>query len=231
MLKFFYSAAPNPMKVALFLEEAGLEYEAIPVDGKRGDQHSPTYKAINPNAKVPAILDDGHPVFDSNAILLYLAEKTGLFLSPDEPGARGQFLSWLMFVASGLGPFSGQAVHFRNFAPEPVPYGIKRYDYEARRHWQLVDDRLARGRYMMGETYTILDMAVWGWGDRLTYMLADKDIMQQYPNLDRLMKELDARPAAKRARDLPNRHEFKKEMDEEAMRFMYPQLFAVEPTY
>jgi GST-like protein len=229
MLKFFYSAAPNPMKVALFLEEAGLEYEAIPIDGKRGDQHSPTFKAINPNAKVPVILDDGQPVFDSNAILLYLAEKTGQFLPPDAPGSRGQLLSWLMFIASGLGPFSGQAVHFRNFAPEKVPYGIKRYDFEARRHWQIIDDRLARGRYMLGEAYTILDMAVWGWGNRLTYMLGDDHIMQQYPNLDRLMTELDARPAAQRARALPSRHEFKTEMDEAAMRFMYPQLFADEP--
>lgn len=229
MLKFFYSAAPNPMKVALFLEEAGLEYEAVPIDGKRGQQHSPTFKTINPNAKVPAILDDGHPVFDSNAILLYLADKTGQFLAPDEPGARGQLLSWLMFIASGLGPFSGQAVHFRNFAPEQVPYGIKRYDFEARRHWQLVDDRLAQGQYMLGETYTIVDMAVWGWGDRLTYMLADDDIMQTYPNLQRLMQEIDARPAAKRAKALPTRHDFQVEMDETAMRHMYPQLFAADP--
>ncbi|MFN2329802.1 MAG: glutathione S-transferase family protein [Chromatocurvus sp.] len=229
MLKFFYSAAPNPMKVALFLEESGLDYEAIPIDGKRGDQHTPTFKVINPNSKVPAIIDEGQPVFDSNAILLYLAEKTGLFLPGDEPGARGQLLSWLMFIASGVGPFSGQAVHFRKFAPETVPYAIKRYDFEARRHWQIVDDRLARSRYMLGHTYTIVDMAVWGWGDRLTYMLADDDIMARYPNLDRFMREIDARPAAKRARDLPNRHEFKVEMDEEAMRFMYPQLFAADP--
>lgn len=229
MLKFFYSAAPNPMKVALFLEEAALEYDAIPIDGKRGEQHSSTYKVINPNAKVPAIIDEGHAVFDSNAILLYLADKTGQFLPAETPGSRGQLLSWLMFIASGLGPFSGQAVHFRNFAPEQVPYAIKRYDFEARRHWQLIDDRLARGRYMMGDDYTILDMAVWGWGNRLTYMLADEDIMREYPHLDRLMQELDARPAAQRAKDLPNRHAFKTEMDEEAMRFMYPQLFAADP--
>lgn len=229
MLTFFYSAAPNPMKVALFLEESGLPYEAVPIDGKRGDQHRSTFKVINPNSKVPAIIDDGHPVFDSNAILLYLAEKTGLFLPADEPGARGQLLSWLMFVASGIGPFSGQAVHFRKFAPETVPYAIKRYDFEARRHWQMVDDRLARSPYMLGNTYTIVDMAVWGWGDRLTYMLADDDIMATYPHLNRFMQEIDARPAAKRAKDLPNRHDFKTDMDEEAMRFMYPQLFAAEP--
>jgi GST-like protein len=229
MLKFFYNAAPNPMKVALLLEETGLAYEPVPIDGKRGDQHTAAFKAVNPNAKVPAIIDDGHAVFDSNAILLYLAEKTGQFLPPDVPGARGQLLSWLMFIASGVGPFSGQAVHFRNFAPEKIPYGIKRYDYEARRHWQLVDDRLAQGRYVLGDTYTIVDMSVWGWGDRLTYMLGDDDIMLQYPNLDRLMREIDARPAARRARDLPRQHAFQTEMDEAAMRHMYPQLFAADP--
>ena len=229
MIRFFFSGAPNPMKVALFLEESGLDYEAIPIDGKLGQQHTPTFRAINPNGKVPAIIDDGVAVFDSNAILLYLAEKTGQFLPGDTPADRGPLLSWLMFVASGVGPFSGQAVHFRNFAPEKVPYGIKRYDFEARRHWQIVDDRLARHRYMLGDTYTIVDMAVWGWGDRLTYMLGDDDIYAKYPNLDRLMQEIEARPAAKRARALPTTHKFKTEMDEAAMRYMYPQLFAPDP--
>lgn len=230
MLTFFYNAAPNPMKVALFLEETGLPYEPVPIDGKKGQQHSPTFTAINPNAKVPAIIDDGVPVFDSNAILLYLAEKTGQFLGPE--GSRGALLSWLMFVASGLGPFSGQAVHFRNFAPgapDAHPYAFKRYDYEARRHWRIVEARLGKGRYMLGEHYSIVDMAVWGWGDRLTYMLGDDAIMEKFPNLDRLMKEIDARPAAQRARALPTRHAFQKEMDEAAMRYMYPQIFAPDP--
>ena len=121
MLKFYYSAAPNPTKVALFLEEAGLPYEPIPVDTRKGDQHKPEYLAINPNAKVPAIVDGDVVVFDSNAILLYLAEKTGKFCRANTPKARGELLSWLMFVASGVGPYSGQAVHFRNYAPEKLP--------------------------------------------------------------------------------------------------------------
>src|ERR1044072_3268089 len=112
MLKFYFNGAPNPNKLALFREEAGLEYEPIPVDTRKGDQHKPDFLKINPNAKVPAIDDDGTIVFDSNAILLYLAEKTGKFL----PKARAQLLSWLMFVASGVGPYSGQAVHFKHFA-------------------------------------------------------------------------------------------------------------------
>ncbi|MGD1886163.1 MAG: glutathione S-transferase family protein [Cohaesibacteraceae bacterium] len=115
MITFFYSMAPNPMKVALFLEESGLDYRAVPVDTKKAEQHTDVFKAMNPNAKLPVIKDGETVVFDSNAILLYLADKTGKFLpAPDQ---RGALLSWLMFVASGLGPFSGQAVHFRNFSP------------------------------------------------------------------------------------------------------------------
>ncbi len=229
MIRFFYNMAPNPMKVALMLEEAEIDYEAVPIDTRRGEQHTDTFKALNPNAKLPVITDGEAVIFDSNAILLYLAEKTGRFLPAGGSAQRGELLSWLMFVASGVGPFSGQAVHFRNFAPEKVPYAIKRYDFEARRHWQLVDDRLAKGPYMLGDTYTIVDMAVWGWGSRLTYMLGDDDIMSKFPNLDRLMHEIDARPAAVRAKALKERHTFKAEMDEVALRSLYPQIFAPQP--
>jgi GSH-dependent disulfide-bond oxidoreductase len=228
MLEFYYNAAPNPLKVGLFLEESGLEYTPIPIDTRRGDQHSPGYLKINPNAKAPAIVDDGVVVFDSNAILLYLAEKTGQFL-PD-PAMRGDLLSWLMFVASGVGPFSGQAVHFRNFAPNRVPYAIKRYDYEARRHWNVVNDRLADHRYMLGDTYTIVDMAVWGWAGRVPFMLAKDDAFDEFPNLKRLMDEIDARPAAQRAVALKEQHSFKVEFDDAAMRHLYPQIFAPDPT-
>ena len=103
MLKFYYSGAPNPTKVALFLEETGMPYEAIPVDTGKGEQRKPEYLAINPNAKLPAIVDGDVTVFDSNAILLYLAEKTGKFLPPKSDKARGELLSWLMFVATGVG--------------------------------------------------------------------------------------------------------------------------------
>src|ERR1700732_3383693 len=158
MLKFYYSGAPNPTKVALFLEEAGIPYEAIPIDTRKGKQHKPEFVAINPNAKLPAIVDGDVTVFDSNAILLYLAEKTGKFMPPKGDKARGELLSWLMFVASGVGPYSGQAVHFRNAAPEKLPYAINRYMYEAQRHFGILDARLAKQRYMIGDTYTIVDM-------------------------------------------------------------------------
>jgi hypothetical protein len=127
MIKFYYNTAPNPTKVALGLEEMGLPYELVPVDTRKGEQHTASFLAINPNAKVPAIVDDGVTVFDSNAILLYLAEKTGKFLPGTSLAARGEMFSWLMFVASGIGPYSGQAVHFRNFAPEPKDYAVNRY--------------------------------------------------------------------------------------------------------
>lgn len=227
MLKFYYNAAPNPLKVALFLEETGLPHEAVPIDTKRGDQHQPGYLAINPNAKVPAIDDDGSVVFDSNAILLYLGEKTGQFMAG--PQARGQLLSWMMFIASGVGPFSGQAVHFRNFAPGDNPYARKRYDYEARRHWRIIDDRLGQGRYMMGDDYTIADMAVWGWAPRIPFMFANPHAMDEFPNIARLMAELDARPAAQRALTLKDKYAFKMEMDEAATRNLYPQIFAPDP--
>lgn len=225
MLKFYFNAAPNPLKVALFLEESGLPYEPVPVDTKLAEQHSPAYLAINPNAKVPAIVDGDVTVFDSNAILLYLAEKTGQFLPEDTPVKRGALLSWLMFIASGIGPYSGQAVHFRNFAPGDHPYARKRYGFEAQRHWQIIEDRLTQGRYMMGDRYTILDMALWGWAPRIPFMMGE-DAAAGFPNITRLMNELNARPAATRALTLKDRHSFKQEMDEAAMRALYPQIFA-----
>src|SRR6201996_6287878 len=111
MIKFYYHPSPNPAKVALFLEETGVPYEMVPVDTRKGEQHSPGFRAINPNGKTPAIVDGDVTVFDSNAILMYLAEKSGQFLPDDTPVARGQMLSWMMFIASGIGPYSGQAVH------------------------------------------------------------------------------------------------------------------------
>ena len=225
-IEFFFNAAPNPLKVSLFLEESGVEYRAVPIDTKRGDQHTDGYHQINPNAKVPAIRDGETIVFDSNAILLYLAEKTGQFLPKDAPTARGELLSWLMFIATGVGPYSGQAFHFRNMAPENLPYAIKRYHYEANRHWQIIDNRLKGRRYMMGDTYTIIDMAVWGWAPRIPYVLAEDNAFDRFVNIRRLMDELNARPAAQRAHDLSQSHAFQTEMDDTAMRNMYPQIFA-----
>ena len=225
MIKFYYNLAPNPTKVALFLEEAGLPYELVPVDTRKGHQHTPEFRAINPNGKVPAIVDDDVTMFDSNAILLYLAEKTGKFLPPNTPQARAQLLSWLMFVASGVGPYSGQAVHFKHHAPEQLHYAVNRYRFEAKRHYGIVDARLAKQRYMVDETYTIVDMALWGWARMVPLVLGD-DAWAAMPHLKRLMDEINARPAAQRALALKDKHSFKTEMDEESRRNLFPQNYA-----
>ena len=225
MLKFFFNGSPNPTKVALFLEEAGIAYEPLPVDTRKGEQFGAAFLAINPNGKVPAIVDGDVTVFDSNAILLYLAEKSGKFLPNGSPAMRGELLSWLMFVATGVGPFSGQAVHFRHFAPEKVPYAHKRYEYEARRHFGVLEAHLAKRRYMVGDVYSIVDMEVWGWARMLTFILGD-GVWDKFPNLKRLHDEISARPAAARAIALKDKHKFKAEMDDEARAHMFKHLAA-----
>jgi GST-like protein len=223
MLKFYYSGAPNPTKIALFLEEAGLPYEPIAVDTRKGDQHKPDYLAVNPNAKVPAIVDGDTTVFDSSAILLYLGEKTGKFMPAKTDKARGELLSWMMFVASGVGPYSGQSVHFRVYAPEKNEYAINRYAFEAQRHFGIIDERLGKQKYMLGDTYTIVDMNVWGWA-RLIPNVIGADAWDKYKNLKRLTDEISARPAAVKAVALKDQYKFKTEMDDEARFAMFPHL-------
>jgi GST-like protein len=223
MLKFYFNAGPNPNKVALFLEESGLPYEPKPVDTRKGEQFKPEFLQINPNGKVPAIDDDGLFVFDSNAILLYLAEKTGKFLPPNTPRNRAQLLSWLMFIATGLGPYTGQAAHFRLFAPVDIEYANNRYQYEAHRHFKILDDHLATSRYMVGDTYTIVDMAFWGWARLAPSVLGD-DVYVKYPNVKRLVDEVSARPAAPRAIALKDKFVFKTDVDDETRQIMFGHL-------
>jgi GST-like protein len=224
MLKFYYNTAPNPMKVALLLEELGEPYEPVPVDTRKGEQHTDAFKAVNPNAKVPAIDDGGTVVFDSNAILLYLADKAGRFVATDpKSAARGETLSWLMFIASGIGPYSGQSVHFRHAAPEPKEYALNRYDFEAHRHWKILDDHLAKNEWMAGGAYGIVDMAFWGWARLVPFVLGMPDPWQTYPNVKRLLDAINARPAVARVEQLRTKHAFKTENDAEAMRNMFPQ--------
>jgi GST-like protein len=223
MLKFYFNGSPNPTKVALFLEEAGLAYEPIPVDTRKGQQFEPDYLQINPNGKVPAIVDGATTVFDSNAILLYLAEKTGKFLPM--PTARAEMLSWLMFTATGVGPFCGQAIHFSRFATEKIPYAIERYEFEARRHFHVLDSRLAERRYLVGQSYTIVDMDVWGWARLIPFILGE-DGWASFPHLKRLHDEIDERPAAARAKSLKDRFDFKTTWDSEARRHMFKHVAA-----
>lgn len=227
MIEFYFHPTPNPAKIALFLEESGLPYELKPVDTSKGEQHLPAFRAINPNGKVPAIVDTEGPggkpaaVFDSTAILLYLAEKTGQFAGAPED--RPQLLSWLMFIASGLGPFSGQAVHFQYAAPEGLDYAVNRYRREADRHYQVLNDRLKGREFIVGDSYTIADMSAWGWLDRASRVFkSSDDPLAPYPELKRWFAQIDARPAVERARAVNKKHAFKSVNDEETRRALFP---------
>ena len=222
MIKFYYHPSPNPLKVALYLEETGTPYEVVTVDTREGEQHAAAFKAINPNAKTPAMQDGDINVFDSNAMLLYLGEKTGQFMHANTPAARARMYSWLMFVATGIGPYSGQAVHFKHFAPEPKEYAVNRYDFEAWRHWGIINDQLATNKYMLGDTYSLVDMAVWGWARVVPFILGP-DAWEKLPHVKRLLDEISARPAAQRAEALKAKYTFKTEMDDDARKNMFPQ--------
>lgn len=227
MIRFYFHPTPNPAKIALFLEETALPYEVVPVDTSKGEQHQPAFRAINPNGKVPAIVDTDGPggkearVFDSTAILLYLAEKTGKFQGAPED--RPELLSWLLFIASGLGPFSGQAVHFQFAAPEGLEYAVNRYRREAERHYQVLNDHLAGRTFIVGDTYTIADIAAWGWLERAPRVLKGaENPLAAFPNLKRLFETVDARPAATRARAVAKDYRFKTVVDEETKRALFP---------
>lgn len=227
MIKFYFHRTPNPMKVALYLEETGLPYQLVPVDTLKGEQHTPEYRAINPNGKTPAIVDGETRVFDSTAILLYLSEKTGQL--GGAPEDRAELLSWLMFIATGIGPYSGQAVHFKHAAPEALPYAVNRYHREAQRHYQVLDAQLENREFIVGDRFSIVDISAWGWIDRATFVLGENPL-EDYPNIKRWFQAIDARPAAVRARQVGSDVAFKTERDEEAKRALFPQNYTDTPT-
>lgn len=230
MIRFYYHHTPNPLKICLFIAESGIEVEPVPIDTSKGAQHEPAFRAINPNGKVPAIVDTDGPggkpvrVFDSTAILLYLADKTGQFQGT--PGDRPEMLSWLMFIGTGLGPFSGQALHF-NFASPDSLYAANRFLREAERHHQVLNDHLADREYIVGDGLTIADISAWGWLDRATWVFKkDEDPLGAFPHLKRYWQMLEARPATIRARALAHSHQWKRELDEETLRALFPGDFA-----
>jgi GST-like protein len=226
MLKLYFHHTPNPLKVVLLLEELELPYQLVPVDMFKGEQHRPEYRAINPNGKVPALVDGDVTVFDSNAILLHLAEKSQRFLG--KQAERPVLLSWLMFVATGLGPFSGQAVHFTRVHTDSA-YATHRYLRELERHFSVLDARLARHPYLAGDTYTIADMAAWAWVDwsnRNKLVIADAEAWQRWPSLQRWFLGICERPAVERGRRAGRDMDLKTAFDEETMRALFPQNFA-----
>ncbi len=200
MIKVYSWATPNGHKVHIMLEECGLDYRAIPVDIGVGDQFKPEFLAISPNNKIPAIVDpdgpDGQPIslFESGAILLYLAGKTGRLL-PEGTAARYEVLQWLMFQMGGLGPMLGQAHHFRIYAPQKLPYAINRYTQEAQRLYGVLNQRLARSRYIGGPAYSIADIAVYPWLRSWKNQGID---WVDYPHLKGWFDEVGARPAVQR---------------------------------
>ena len=203
-IDLYYWPTPNGKKVAIFLEEVGLSYNLAPIDITAGDQFEEDFLKISPNNKMPAIVDpegpDGEPisVFESGAILIYLAEKTGEFLRPS-PREKYQMLQWLMFQVSSVGPMLGQAHHFRGYAPEEIPYAIDRYTNEAARLYGVMDARLFETSYFAGEEYSIVDMAIYPW--TASHERQGQSI-EDYPNLRRWYESVGSRPAVQRAMEV-----------------------------
>ncbi len=200
MIEVYSWATPNGHKVHIMLEECALKYHVTPIDIGAGDQFAPGFLAISPNNKIPAIVDsegpDGQPIslFESGAILLYLAAKTGRFL-PAETRGRYEVLQWLMFQMGSVGPMLGQAHHFRLYAPEKLPYAIDRYTNEARRLYAVMNKRLANSRYIAGPQYTIADIAIFPWLRSWKNQGIDWD---DHPHLKGWFDEIGARPAVMR---------------------------------
>lgn len=225
MLHLHYWTTPNGHKITIFLEEAELPYELVPVDIGAGAQFRPEFLAIAPNNRIPALVDDapadgGGPlsVFESGAILLYLAEKTGRFLPADLRG-RTQALEWLMWQMGGLGPMLGQNHHFRAYAPEPIPYAVRRYTDEARRLYSVLNQRL-RGRDFLCGDYSVADMACYPWTvphERQGVDLAD------YPEVRRWFNAMRARPAVVRAYERGKEVNTKATVSEQAKAILFGQ--------
>jgi len=204
MIDLYTWGTPNGRKVSIMLEEVGLPYTTHKVDIGKGDQFKPEFVAINPNSKIPAIVDsdgpDGKPisVFESGAILIYLAEKTGKLL-PKDPRAKSEVLQWLMFQMGGVGPMFGQNHHFRRFAPEKIPYGIERYGKETERLYGVMDARLSKVAHLAGD-YSIADVATYPWVSRHDYQEID---LSRFPNVKRWFDVLSARPAVRKGMQVP----------------------------
>lgn len=215
MIDFYTATTPNGWKVSIALEEMGLPYTVHALSFDNKEQKAPDYLKINPNGRIPAIVDrdvpGGFSVFESGAILIYLAEKTGQFMPADVQG-RSKVLQWLMFQMSGIGPMMGQANVFFRYFPEKIPAAIDRYQREVRRLFEVLDGHLADNEYLAGD-YSIADMATWPWVSGHDWSGVDIDGLG---HLDRYLKLVEARPAVQRGRDVPTPRDRAKEMEEAA---------------
>jgi GST-like protein len=226
MIDLHYWPTPNGWKVSIMLEECGLPYTLKPVNIGRGEQFNPEFLAISPNNRMPAIVDHDPPgggapvaVFESGAILIYLAEKTGRFLPADLRG-RHASLQWLMWQMGGLGPMAGQNGHFLLYAPERLPYAVDRYAKEVNRLYGVLEAQLARtGHYVAGGEYTIADMAIFPW---IRTHKAQQISLAEFAHVERWYDTLFERPAARRGLDLGKELRLPK-MDEEARKALFGQ--------
>ena len=204
MIDLYTFGTPNGLKASIMLEEVGLPYQVHRIHIGEGDQFNPEFLKISPNNKIPAIVDhDGpngapYPVFESGAVLMYLAEKTGK-LMPHETAARYRVIQWLMFQMGGTGPMLGQAHHFVKFASEKVPYAIERYTKEANRLYGVMDHRLAEVEFLAGD-YSIADIACWTWSRTPDWQGVD---IEDYANVKRWFDAIAARPAVQRGLEVP----------------------------
>jgi glutathione S-transferase len=201
MIDLYTAPTPNGHKISIALEEMGLPYTVHQLSLSRGDQKRPEFLEINPNGRIPAIIDrdaDDFTVFESGAILIYLAEKTGKFL-PAEVRARSRVIQWLMFQMGGVGPMMGQANVFYRYAPEKIPYAIGRYQREVRRLFEVMDTRLGKAEYLAGD-YSIADIATWPWARSYEWSGVEIDGLD---NFKRWLQAVGERPAVQRGKNIP----------------------------
>ena len=228
MIDLHYWPTPNGWKVAILLEETELPYRLVPVNIGRGEQFKPEFLAISPNNRMPAIVDHDPPgggapvsVFESGAILVYLAEKTGQFMPTDLRG-RYEVLQWVMWQMGGLGPMAGQAHHFRHYAPEQLSYAIDRYTKEVNRLYGVMNKRLADREYLAG-AYSIADMAAWPW---VVPWANQGQKIEEFPNLQRWFEAVKARPAVERGFAAGKELRSTAPMDDEAKKVLFGQTAA-----
>ena len=206
LIDLYTWSTPNGRKVSIMLEELSVPYAVHPIDIGKGDQFAAAFVAINPNSKIPAIVDSDGPegkpysLFESGAILLYLAEKSGRFLPQGKPG-RYEALQWLMFQMGGVGPMFGQVHHFLRAAPEPVPYAIERYSKETRRLYGVLDKHLSNHQWLAAGEYSIADMATYPWVARHEWHKVD---LADFPAVKRWYDVIGARPAVQRGMQVPS---------------------------
>ena len=226
MIDFYYWTTPNGHKVTLFLEEAGLEYNVRPINIGKGDQFEPAFLKIAPNNRIPAIVDndpigggESISIFESGAILEYLADKTGKFLAKSGP-KRYDALQWLYWQMGGFGPMLGQNHHFNKHAAEKVPYAIARYENETRRLYRILNEQLSGKNFIIGDDYTIADMACYPWA---LYADSQNVNLNDYPNVQAWIKRIDERPATKAAYALVPKYnpDQGKPVTEEARKHLY----------